>query len=198
MEDLPKENEDGILKYEGTSLYLAPELVTESSYISCASDSWALGCTCYYLVTARLPIWVDHDVNMKSEFVKFFMDAHKIFAERSVTDEDVKKFILDLLKEDPQDRAIVQVIATDRKHWINSTQHGLCLNFFQKEKGPLRGGDAFQEIEGDDPWAKRQMSKIWTVMDTNLENYTVAPRSSKASFDEPLVPKIPEELTGSF
>eukprot|EP00392_Amoebophrya_sp_AT5.2_P001157 g1159.t1 len=92
--------------------------------------------------------------------------------------EGLLSFVAALFKEDPDERAKVVEVAHDSTNWLNSSVPGKsCLNLYKQPRGLLRNGNAFAASSssggaegGDaDPWAKRQFSKIWTVMASEVE-----------------------------
>ncbi|CAD7952132.1 unnamed protein product, partial [Amoebophrya sp. A25] len=62
---------DTVLTFEGTSAYMAPELVRKQRSPGVQSDAWALGCSIYFLFCGRLPVWGDSDDGVQKALVRF-------------------------------------------------------------------------------------------------------------------------------
>ncbi|CAD7939703.1 unnamed protein product [Amoebophrya sp. A120] len=208
----PEDVEDE-LKFEGTGAYMAPELRQRRTAPSVKSDAWALGVTYWFLRRGRLPEWasvLDEDLppGAASSAVSFDLREQERSAQQE-TSPEVRNLLQSLLAEDPDDRPAIVQLAYDQKDWLNQDlEYGHCLTFYTRKQGPLKNGTAFSAAaapDSSDPWAKRQFSKIWTVMSSELEQGESTATGKKTALPGshsylyiPFSPKSPEESTGEF
>eukprot|EP00397_Hematodinium_sp_SG-2012_P007372 GEMP01007417.1.p1 GENE.GEMP01007417.1~~GEMP01007417.1.p1 ORF type:complete len:869 (+),score=146.61 GEMP01007417.1:97-2607(+) len=144
------------LRLEGTTLYMAPELV-KGKTPTFAADSWSLGCTLHFCLTKKPPLWSEDDEELQNRIVQF--DVMSLSANLL---PEAATFIGKLMALDPEKRLSMAMAATDE--WFGDT------NVFDlyKLEGILEQG-SFDPIATDDPWTKRQFSKIWTHMPSPTE-----------------------------
>lgn len=101
--------------YVGTKSFMAPEIFNKRPYDPFKADIWALGVTCFYMVTGKLPFVGDYYYP-----VEFHIKNKDAILPLGIS-SDVYSFIMPMLRKNPMERPSIDEII------IHPFLEGSCL-----------------------------------------------------------------------
>ena len=197
---LPQLSEENILNpktFEGTTVYLSPEVVARiGSGPTVLSDAWAFGMTMYFVLVGRLPGWASAACDSSDSSVAISL-PQLIKSDSNIGSFDpvlqglfFALFDLDTDKRMSLEDAIVY-------EWFDDVQEVRTLYKRTLGDDHLPGvcDVSSTSTKEDSQWEKRQLSKIWTAQPVD---YALVDRSGENGIGNGVIQETDFEKNSPF
>ena len=177
-------------RVEATAAYMAPELVAGGS-ISKATDAWALGCTLFFALAGKPPVWAEGEAEIMSAIVKWDPAALGEAFPPGFPPQ-AADLVMALLQRDPAKRLGARGFEEIAQHPFFEPLHDLvqgrvgmgCLNgLWQASPPELAEGMAAPVANAK--WSQRQFSRMFSPA---LADYSAEDVPQEAGANPCIVP----------